>query len=320
MRAPPDRPRPAFRVKIKWTFAGVADHDVRMQRAIKWLVVVMLAATGVNGLVWLVGLLATQGLDRAEKILSVVAVPTTIAIGGIGLWLAWPGRRSGPARPGEAQPGGGPDGGANGAPRYWTAFALTVSFALNAVLFYVYLPSRLPELGYEIRVGVSGLHPGWSKSNDGESIESSTGFDMELVDFLKSRFDGNKWTVVKVDPVEREKSIVTGAVDLVVSNYSMEGTAVAYGALGLQRREMVDFSGPYFLDTSGIMRNPAKISAETKVPTEKLCVAKGTTAEDYIKETDASRKKGAQYRQQQECFERLLNPADATVVATVTDR
>jgi hypothetical protein len=57
-----------------------------MKRAIRWLSAALLLATGVNGLIWLVGLLAAQGLDRAEKILSMVAVPTTIAIGGVGLF------------------------------------------------------------------------------------------------------------------------------------------------------------------------------------------------------------------------------------------
>jgi glutamate transport system substrate-binding protein len=294
----------------------MVGHHVRMKRVLRWIPAALLLATGVNGLIWLVGLLAAQGLDRAEKILSVVAVPATIAIGGVGLWLA----RPVPRPPAGADPAdAGRAGRTRAASRYGVAAGLVVSLALNAVLLYVYLPSRLPELGPEIRVGVSGLHPGWSKSNNGESIESATGFDMDLVAFLKKRFTGNTWRVVQVDPVDREKSIVTGEVDLVVANYSMEGSAAAYPGLGLQRRDMIDFAGPYFVDTSGIMVNRKKNPAGTKVPTAKLCVAKGTTAGDYIAATDSAGKSRAQYREQQECFNRFMNPKDLTIVATVTD-
>lgn len=299
---------------------GIDGDDGRMNRRItRAIAAALLLGTGVHGLIWLIRLLIAQGLERAEKILSAVTLPATIVIGSAGLWLAWRTfqlEASGGAAP---VPGGGASTPKSTAPQYWAAVAVILSIVLNIILVRLYLPNRLPDLAYEVRVGVSGLHPGWSKRNEGESIGSATGFDMELVTFLKRRFDGHKWIVTQVSPAEREKKIVTGEIQLVIANYSMEGTAVAYGALGLPRRAIIDFAGPYFLDTSGIMRHPLKLRAGTKVPTEKLCVARGTTAEDYIKQTGSSNQRKTQLKEQQDCFDRLIDPADSTVVATVTD-
>jgi ABC-type amino acid transport substrate-binding protein len=104
------------------------------------------------------------------------------------------------------------------------------------------MPARSAhDPGDPLRHRGTGSRPGWS------------------LKFLRKRFPGNKWSMVVVDPVDREKSIVTGKVDLVVANYSIEGSAVAYDHPDkLRRREMIDFAGPYFVDRSGIMIHPER--------------------------------------------------------------
>lgn len=310
-----DGPDRVKRYEIEWTSIILSRHDGAVKIKVTGaLSAVLLIGTGLHGLIWLTRLLTAQGLDRAEKILSAVSIPLTIAVGCAGLWLTWLALQRGGAAAGQVPARSA------GVPRAWAAIAVVLCVVLNLVLIRVYLPERLPELGYEIRVGVSGLHPGWSKMNEGQPIVSATGFDMELVDYLRERFPGNKWIVVQVTPAEREKKIVTGEVDLVVANYSTEGSSVAYRSLGVQRRDIVDFTGPYFLDTSGIMRNPVKLKADEPMQMSKLCVSKGTTAEDYIKSTGSSDSAEYQLREQQECFNRMIDPNDSTVTTTVTDK
>jgi glutamate transport system substrate-binding protein len=280
------------------------------------LAAALLIGTGLHGLIWLTLLLVAQGLDRAEKILSAVSIPATIAIGCAGLWLTWLSLWRGN---GATVSSSNRLFGLSGAPRVWAAIMVALSVGANLALVRVYLPNRLPDLGYVVRIGVSGLHPRWSKANIGQEIGSATGFDMELVNYLRQRFTGNKWIVVQVTPAEREEKIVTGEVDLVIANYSIEGTSVAYGEMGVQRRAVIKFAGPYFLDTSGIMRNPSKVNGGESVPPEKLCISKGTTAEDYIQSSNPDDRRKMQSREQEECFNRMIDPEDDAVYATVTD-
>ncbi|GAB7037902.1 MULTISPECIES: hypothetical protein [Catenuloplanes] len=71
-----------------------------MSRTVKMILAVMLLVTGITGLVVLLG---GEGLDRAEKWVSIVGVTASVVLSGLGLtvsWLAW--RRPAPAEPAPA--------------------------------------------------------------------------------------------------------------------------------------------------------------------------------------------------------------------------
>lgn len=283
---------------------------------------VLLVGTGVHGVAWLVRSLVAQGLDRSEKVVSIVAAPLSIVIGGIGLWLGWRTIRQGGAAagPGRTQRASRHSGRNDLPRRAWAAFAVLLGLGVNVALFRVNLPDRLPELPNEVRVGVSGIHPRWSKANSGQAVGSALGFDIDLVNFLRRRFSGHTWRIVQVTPADREAFLVTGKADLIIANYSMEGSSQAYPGRGLQRGDVIDFAGPYFYDRSGIMRHPLKISQSERIPSEKVCVGAGTTAVHYIQNNPNFDADKVKIMDQVECFTAFADPAKTEIVATVTDQ
>jgi hypothetical protein len=64
-------------------------HDVNMQRSLKVIMSGVLVAAGIAGSIWCGVLLAQQGLDRAEKLVSIGVGVTSILIAFAGLWLGW---------------------------------------------------------------------------------------------------------------------------------------------------------------------------------------------------------------------------------------
>ncbi|MEU6154477.1 transporter substrate-binding domain-containing protein [Actinosynnema sp. NPDC047251] len=164
-----------------------------------------------------------------------------------------------------------------------------------------------------VRIGINGSLPGWSYPSS--TPDGYDGFDVALIRFIKDSLH-IEVHLVPMQPGEREKSLLDGTVDLVVANFSMDGKSVARE--GSARKDVLAFAGPYFRDRSGIMLSTKKLYEFTHqnatIPSELVCVVKGTTAEGYMT--------GAKVRRSQaECFEEIgkSDEVGERVVGAVTD-
>jgi glutamate transport system substrate-binding protein len=130
-----------------------------------------------------------------------------------------------------------------------------------------------PFTSTTVKIGINGGLPGWSK-DDGHGEQS--GFDIELATFLGQEFN---FTVDSVPLLveDREKALLEHRVDLVISNYSMDGPSTTQP--GLNRKDVLSFAGPYFVDRSGVMYQRGKIEEDVNFEESKMCVVRGTKAE-----------------------------------------
>ncbi|VVJ17274.1 Uncharacterised protein [Amycolatopsis camponoti] len=168
-------------------------------------------------------------------------------------------------------------------------------------------PELWPVAGKTLRVGFNGEIPGWSYPGT-----DPKGFDVDLADYLAEQFH---FTVVPValTPYDREGALLRGDVDLVIANYSMDGTSTTDPTKN--RRDLIDFAGPYFVDRSGQMVDRDKLAAITGqtrlLDSEHTCVTKGTTAADKL---------GARAKDTlAECLDPFLDVDDRQFDAVETD-
>ncbi len=115
---------------------------------------------------------------------------------------------------------------------------------------------------HEIKIGMSRDIPPWYP------------FDSELATFIADHYH-TTWTPVRILMGEADDQLAQGAVDMVISSYTINAS----------RAKVVDFAGPYFLDTTGVWGNLEKFDAKGKWvspdPENKknptACAAGGTT-------------------------------------------
>ncbi len=114
----------------------------------------------------------------------------------------------------------------------------------------------------DLKVGVSGDIPAWS------------GFDQELIEWIRNHYKKDGWQPVRLFQNQREEYLKNGEVHLVISSYTVTDL----------RAKHVDFAGPYFLDTTGVWGNLDKFKdgrwvnprpGQAKNPT--VCGVLGTT-------------------------------------------
>lgn len=169
-------------------------------------------------------------------------------------------------------------------------------------------PNPTSFLSGEVAIGITGDAPGWSLW-DGDENHAPTGFDIDLVTFLRKKYAFTP-KFVKLRTSEREAALQTGRVGMIVSNYSM--TSI--------RAEKVDFAGPYFKDQSGLLASKRKIDLlgiNSSIPVHQLCVTSKVTASVYLKRRGAS----PLIRDSlPECLRKLDDPNDREIVGVVTDQ
>lgn len=157
-------------------------------------------------------------------------------------------------------------------------------------------PSLREYLSGDVKIGVDGTYPGWSKA-DGPAL---TGFDAALIEYLRGKYHFNP-VYVQLTPDERDHA-VPGRVKLVVANYSMT----------TERDKFVDFAGPYFHDRSGILCSPRKMDCGKPIQQSSICVATGTVM--------AGKLPGAQQRGElADCMKAFYDQDDPTIGAISTD-
>jgi glutamate transport system substrate-binding protein len=186
--------------------------------------------------------------------------------------------------------------------------AVLVVMGSTALADRVLNPALLALSG-TVRIGINGTLPGWSYPRD-----VPDGFDVALAKFLRDKY-GFTLELIPLRPEQRETELRQGNVDLVIANYSIDGSS--WRDRDKRRLDVIDFAGPYFLDNSGVMYSEAKLKYQVgdrpDIPVDYLCVSNGTTAQDYLKG------KGTP-ADQDECFRRFADGNDHAIVGVVTDQ
>ncbi|MEU7753136.1 transporter substrate-binding domain-containing protein [Micromonospora sp. NPDC049171] len=154
---------------------------------------------------------------------------------------------------------------------YFTAGTLVLSAAF---WWFQREPDPFDYMSGEVRIGYNAFeYEGWHTDKDG-----GTGFDVALANEIQSHFENahlkwvdlgtldnrinalhGKWRATDQSPLQKP-------VKLVISNFSITP----------ERAEVIDFAGPYFVDTQGFLsRSDAKTIAA--IPRGKVCAIKGST-------------------------------------------
>ncbi|MFJ5985457.1 transporter substrate-binding domain-containing protein [Lentzea sp. NPDC092896] len=197
-------------------------------------------------------------------------------------------------------------------PRLLPLLAAVVMSTASAGVAYVSFDFPAKYLGSELVIGINGTLPGWSHPS-GQTM--TKGFDIDLAKFIAAEVGADHVRYEPLKPGERVTALLEKRVDLVISNFSIEGKAWPDTSKG--RRELIDFAGPYYKDNSGIMYSEQKLAAlpevRSGIPVARVCASNGTTAVDYL---DG----GGVKLDQPECFKRFADPTDLGVVGVVTDQ
>jgi glutamate transport system substrate-binding protein len=169
-------------------------------------------------------------------------------------------------------------------------------------------PSPVPgaSSGGTLKIGISFDEPGLGlKTADGYE-----GFDVDTATYVAKALgvaeDGITW--VEAQPANREKLLADGSVDLVVATYSITE----------ERRQQVDFAGPYFVAHQDLLvrRNDEEITGPETLDGRNLCSVTGTTSAQLVKERYKGKITLQELPQYSECVTKL---ADGEVDAVTTD-
>jgi glutamate transport system substrate-binding protein len=131
-------------------------------------------------------------------------------------------------------------------------------------------PATVPGItpGGKLTIGIPFDEPGIGlKSGD-----SYSGFDVETATYVAKALGvpPANITWVKANGADREQLLVAGQADLIVSTYSITD----------QRKEVVDFAGPYFSAAQDLLvrRNEEEITGPDTLNGKVLCTVAGTTS------------------------------------------
>jgi glutamate transport system substrate-binding protein len=158
-------------------------------------------------------------------------------------------------------------------------------------------PSVVPGAtpGGSLRIGISFDQPGLG-FKDGDTY---TGFDVDTATYIAKSLGvpADKINWVEANPANRENLLTTGAVDLVLSTYSITE----------ERKEVVDFAGPYFEAHQDLLvrRNEEEISGPETLDDRVLCSVTGTTSAALVKERFKGEIELREYARFSECVAAL---------------
>jgi glutamate transport system substrate-binding protein len=158
-----------------------------------------------------------------------------------------------------------------------------------------------------ITIGIKFDQPGLGlKTPDG----TYTGFDVDVARYIAGQlgYDENEIEWRQAPSAERENLLARGDVDLIVASYSITP----------ERKDKVDFAGPYFLAHQDLMiRSDEKaITKATDLNSKKLCSVTGSTSARNVQRDFAPKADLQQYGGYSECLTGLEN---GNVDALTTD-
>ncbi|MBF6174002.1 glutamate ABC transporter substrate-binding protein [Nocardia blacklockiae] len=160
----------------------------------------------------------------------------------------------------------------------------------------------------KLTIGVKYDQPGLSLRNKDGSF---AGFDIDVAKYVAGKLgvSEDKITFKEAPSAQRETLIQNGQVDFVVGTYSITD----------QRKEKVDFAGPYYLAGQGLLirsDNTSITGPESLTGGKKLCSVKGSTPAQNIQKNYANDVQLQEYDTYSLCVEALKSGA---VDALTTD-
>ena len=158
-------------------------------------------------------------------------------------------------------------------------------------------PSLVPGAspGGSLRIGIDTDQPGLGMKVGG----TYEGFDVDTATYVAKALGvgaGNiSW--VEATPENRENLLTSGAVDLVVSTYSITD----------ERKQVIDFAGPYFLAHQDLLvrRNEEEITGPETLDGRVLCSVPGTTSAARVKDLFRGRIELREYSRFSDCVQAL---------------
>jgi glutamate transport system substrate-binding protein len=160
------------------------------------------------------------------------------------------------------------------------AIALTALTAVTACGSGSAGPNPSPSVvagatpGGKLRIGISFDQPGLGMKNG----DSYSGFDVDTATYIAKSLGvpAENITWIQADPGNRESLLTSGAVDMVLSTYSITD----------ERKKVVDFAGPYFEAHQDLLvrRNEDEITGPETLNGRVLCSVAGTTSAALVKE------------------------------------
>jgi glutamate transport system substrate-binding protein len=149
----------------------------------------------------------------------------------------------------------------------------------------------------KLTVGIKFDQPGMGLQNrDG----SFSGFDVDVAKYVAGKLGvaPQNITFKEAPSAQRERLIQSGQVDMVVASYSITD----------QRKQKVDFAGPYYIAHQGLLiraDNTAIHDANSLPAGSRLCTVAGSTPADQVKQEFPQGVKLTEYDTYSLCVEAL---------------
>lgn len=128
----------------------------------------------------------------------------------------------------------------------------------------------------EIVIGIKEDQPGFGMRD--AMTGDRSGFDIDMATWIAAElgFATDEIEFVLVPSQSREQSLQNGDTDLIIGMYTISE----------ERKELVDFSGPYMVDGQGILvrEDNTSIEGEDDLAGHTVCSITGSTPVQYIKE------------------------------------
>ncbi|MCT7355559.1 glutamate ABC transporter substrate-binding protein [Streptomyces sp. 15-116A] len=160
--------------------------------------------------------------------------------------------------------------------------------------------------GDKIKIGIKYDQPGLGlKEPDG----SFSGFDVDVATYVAKElgYDENEIEWVETKSADRENALARGDVKFIAATYSITD----------ERKEKVDFAGPYLLAHQDLLvKKDSDITEATDLNDKKLCSVTGSTSAQNVKNDFAPKAQLTQRGGYSECLSALKSGA---VDALTTD-
>ncbi|MBC2906056.1 glutamate ABC transporter substrate-binding protein [Streptomyces cupreus] len=160
--------------------------------------------------------------------------------------------------------------------------------------------------GDKIKVGIKYDQPGLGlKEPDG----SFSGFDVDVATYVAGElgYEPDQIEFIETKSADRENALARGDVDFIAATYSITD----------ERKEKVDFAGPYLLAHQDLLvKSDSDITEATDLNGKKLCSVTGSTSAQNVKNDFAPKAQLKQVSTYSECVAALQSGA---VDALTTD-
>ncbi|WP_261719600.1 glutamate ABC transporter substrate-binding protein [Streptomyces sp. FZ201] len=160
--------------------------------------------------------------------------------------------------------------------------------------------------GGKIKVGIKYDQPGLGlKEPDG----SFSGFDVDVATYVAGElgYEPDQIEFIETKSADRENALARGDVDFIAATYSITD----------ERKEKVDFAGPYLLAHQDLLvKKDSDITEATDLNDKKLCSVVGSTSAQNVKKDFAPKAQLTERGGYSECLSALQSGA---VDALTTD-